>query len=61
VSGEDAGDVEGERGELLGELEAVEVERGGAPQVAPAGGQDRGAAGLLGGEERDDVLEDGVG
>ena len=61
VSGEDAGDGAGERAEVRGELEAVEVERGGAPQVAPPGGQDRGAPGFLGGEERDDVLEDGVG
>ena len=38
-----------------------EVERGGAPEVAPPGGEDLGAGAFPGGEERDDVAENVVG
>jgi hypothetical protein len=38
VSGDDVEDGGGERAESGGEVEGVEVERGGAPQVTPAGG-----------------------
>jgi len=72
VSGEDAGDdtdgakftavtvdggddIDGE------EVTDVEVERGGAPEMAPPGGEDLGAGGILGGEERDDLTQNGVG
>jgi hypothetical protein len=42
------------------EAVAVEVEGGGAPEVAPPGRKDLGADAVLGGEEGDDVGEDGV-
>jgi hypothetical protein len=38
VSGDDVEDGGGERVESGGEVEGVEVERGGAPQVTPTGG-----------------------
>jgi hypothetical protein len=62
VGGEDARYDDIER--LLVEQEgtgAVEVERGGAPEAAPPGGEDLGARAFLGGKERDDFSEDGVG
>ena len=43
------------------EATAVEVQRGGAPDVPPPGRQDLGAGTFLGGEEGDDLPEDGVG
>ena len=50
VGGEDAGDdIDGAK------VTAVEVERGGAPEMAPPVGEDLGAGGILGGEERDDL------
>jgi len=55
VGGEDAGDdIDGAK------VTAVEVERGGAPEMAPPGGEDLGAGGILGGEERDDLTHNGV-
>jgi hypothetical protein len=45
----------------MGEVTTVEVKRGGAPEMAPPGREDLGAASFLGGEERDDVAEDGIG
>lgn len=58
VGGEDAGH---DAGVIIGEIAAVEVERGGAPEVSPPGGEDLGACGLLGWEEGDDVAQYGVG
>jgi hypothetical protein len=50
VGGEDAGDdIDGAK------VTAVEVERGGAPEMAPPGSEDLGAGGILGGEERDNL------
>lgn len=43
------------------EAVAVEVERGGAPEAAPTGGEDLGAGAVDGGEEVDDVAQDAVG
>ena len=43
------------------EAAAVEVERGGAPEVAPPGREDLGAGAVLGGEEGDDLAQDSVG
>ena len=40
-----------------GELTVVEIERGGAPEVAPPGREDLGAGAVLDGEEGDDVAE----
>jgi hypothetical protein len=67
VGGEDARDESREAivvvGEVVaeaGEAVAVEVEGGGAPEVAPPGGEDLGAGAVLCGEEGDDVGEDGV-
>jgi hypothetical protein len=71
VGGEDArdegsegmvivGEVVAEAGEAVAVAVAVEVEGGGAPEVAPPGGEDLGAGAALGGEEGDDVGEDGV-
>ena len=55
VGGEDAGDdIDGAK------VTAVEVERGGAPEMAPPGGEDLGAGGILGGEARDDLTQNGV-
>jgi len=55
VGGEDAGDgIDGEG------VAAVKVERGGAPEMAPPGGEDLGAGGILGGEARDDLTQNGV-
>jgi hypothetical protein len=61
VGGEDAryGDVE--RLRIEKQVTVVEVERGGAPEAAPPGGEDLGARAFLGGEEGDDFPEDGVG
>jgi len=61
VVGEDAGDGSDEGPVGVGELAAVEVERGGAPDVAPPGGEGLDAGGVPGGEEGDDFAEDGVG
>jgi hypothetical protein len=56
MSGEDAGDdIDGAK------VTAVKVERGGAPEMAPPSGEDLGAGGILGGEERDDLTQNGVG
>jgi hypothetical protein len=55
VGGEDAGDdIDGEK------VTAVEVERGGAQEMAPPGGEDLGAGGIPGGEERDHLTQNGV-
>jgi len=56
VTGEDAGDRVGE-GEQVDEDERG----GGAPDRAPAAGEDGGACGILELETRDDVAEDRVG
>lgn len=76
VSGEDVGYRAGEgfiglgdrgtspgpgREGLGGEVVAVEDERGGAPDAVPPGGEDLGARGFLGGEERDYLAEEIVG
>jgi hypothetical protein len=45
----------------LDEATAVEVERGGAPEVAPPGGEDLGARAVFGGEEGDYLTEEVVG
>jgi hypothetical protein len=69
VGGEDARDEGSEGMVIVGEVVAeageavavaVEVEGGGAPEVAPPGGEDLGAGAALGGEEGYDVGEDGV-
>ena len=64
----DAADNAGERLQRIGgkrlavrEDSAVEVERGGAPEVTPTGGEGLGAGGILGGEERDYLTQNGVG
>ena len=44
-----------------GEATAVEVERGGEPEVAPPGREDLGAGAVLDGEEGDDLAEEFVG
>jgi hypothetical protein len=55
VGGEDAGD------NIVGKnVNAVEVERGGTPEMAPPGGKDSGAGDILGGEERNDLTQNGV-
>jgi hypothetical protein len=55
VGGEDAGDdIDGAT------VTAVEVERGRVPEMAPPGGEDLGAGGILGGESRDDLTQNGV-
>lgn len=62
VGGKDAGDDVG--ADFIpagGELTAVEIKRGGEPEVAPPGREDSGAGAFLGGEEGDDVAEHGVG
>jgi hypothetical protein len=45
----------------LDEATAVEVERGGAPEVAPPAGEDLGARAVFGGEKGDDLTEEVVG
>lgn len=64
VDGNDIG-INASKDVLVGvdgeEVLAVEVERRGAPDVAPPRLDDLGADGLLGGEERDDLAEDRVG
>lgn len=55
VGGERRGDV------ARSEAAVVEVERGGGPDAAPAGGDRGGAGGVLGGEARDDPAEERVG
>ena len=57
VRGEDAGDLT----QRDGVGAEVQVERSGAPDAAPPGGEDLRAAAVLGGETRDDLAEDGVG
>ena len=55
VGGEDAGDdIDGEN------VNAVEVERGGTPEMAPPGGEDSDVGGILGGEQRNDLTQNGV-
>lgn len=61
VSSEDPGDDADLDLLVGGEAGVVEVERGGEPEVAPSGGERLGADGVLGGEEGDDLTEDGVG
>ena len=46
---------------LAGEIVNIEVEGRGAPQGAPPAGDELRAGAILGGEERDDFAEDGVG
>ena len=60
VCGEDARHDGVEVLPVFAEPVVVEVERGGAPEVAPPGGEDLRAGAFLGGQERDDVLEDAV-
>jgi hypothetical protein len=48
-------------GDAPGSDADLEVERRGAPEVAPPVGDDRRAAAVFGGEEGDDGAEDGVG
>jgi len=57
VRGEDAGHLT----QRDGVGAEVQVERSGAPDVAPPGGEDLRAGAVLGGEAGDDVAEDGVG
>jgi hypothetical protein len=45
----------------LTQVAAFEVKRSGTPEVAPPGGQDSGAAAVLGGEEGDDLVKNGIG
>ena len=61
VGGNDSRHHAGEPVLLVGETTAVEVERRGAPDVAPPGREDLGAGAVLGAEEGDDLTEDGVG
>jgi hypothetical protein len=42
------------------EATTVEIKRSGTPEVAPPGRQDSGTGAVLGGEEGDDLAEDGV-
>jgi hypothetical protein len=56
VEGEDVGD-DADAGGDGRELAVVEVERGGAPEVAPAGREGLGAGAILDGEEGNDVAE----
>jgi len=64
MCGEDSQDYSS--GDILGNGEyievgvEVEVERSGAPDLAPAGGEDLRAGTILGGKKGDDVSEDGV-
>lgn len=53
MGGEDAGDVAG--------VAQVEVERSGAPEVAPPGGEQLRASGVVGWEAGDDLAEGVVG
>lgn len=55
--GEDAGDEAGWGRLVLAAEVDVEVERGGAEEVAPPGGEGLGAGAVLGGEQRDDAAE----
>lgn len=59
--GEDAGDEAGWGGLVFAAELDLEVERGGAEEVPPLGGEGLGAGPVLGGEERDDVAENAVG
>lgn len=43
-----------------GEVADVEVERGGAPHVAPSGGESLGADGVVNGEKGHDLAEHAV-
>ena len=64
MCGEDSQDYSS--GDILGNGEYIEVgvevkvERSGAPDLAPAGGEDLRACTILGGKKGDDVYEDGV-
>ena len=60
VGGEDAGDGAGECVLPRAKRTVVEVERRGALEVAPPGGEAQRAASFLGGEAGNDLAEDGV-
>ena len=59
MRGEDAREIAGEDANEVA-LE-VEVERSGAPQVAPAGGEQLRTGAVFGGEKGHDVSEDAIG
>jgi hypothetical protein len=60
VGGEDARQDSAEVIAISADPVVVDVERGGAPEVAPPGGEDLRAGAFLGGEVRDDDAEDVV-